>query len=61
MGTLKFIFIFLAAFVVIVSADLPQLDEYWKRREDEAKDNIVEAYRPDPFKVTDQFNDKVNQ
>lgn len=61
METLKFLLIFLAAFVVIVHADLPHFDEYWNVRAVEAKQNTIEAYHPDPFNVTNKFNYLVNQ
>ncbi|XP_021664948.1 probable pectate lyase 19 [Hevea brasiliensis] len=61
METLKFLFLFFAALTVIVHANIAELDEYWKQRADEAKENTLQAYRPDPFNVTNQLNYQVNK
>ncbi|XP_012091936.1 pectate lyase [Jatropha curcas] len=49
------------SFAVLVHANLPQFDSYWKQRAEKAKKNTLEAYRPDPFNVTNEMNSQVGR
>ncbi|KAF7838422.1 pectate lyase-like [Senna tora] len=42
-----------------VRGNIGDFDEHWKQRSNEAKQAAQDAYRPDPYNVTQQFNSHV--
>ncbi|WCJ20419.1 Pectin lyase-like superfamily protein [Euphorbia peplus] len=43
------------------AVDIPDLDDYWKQKADQARTAAFNSYSPDPLNVTNSFNVKVNQ
>lgn len=48
-------------FTYTVSAHIGELDEVWKERAKEAEQRTVHYYEPEPLKVTDSFNARVDK
>ncbi|XP_041004880.1 pectate lyase-like [Juglans microcarpa x Juglans regia] len=53
-------FVSLAVLIPSLQANIGEFDEFWQKREVEAKKASLEAYQPNPEMVTEQFNSKVN-
>lgn len=59
-----FLFSFFVSFAVLVPtlhANIAEFDGYWKQRANQAQKAAQEAYQPEPFNVTNQFNSHVNE
>ncbi|CAN6442333.1 unnamed protein product [Victoria cruziana] len=44
-----------------VDAHIAHHDEYWTKRAEEARQSAFDSYHPDPFNVTDHFNQAVHE
>ena len=59
---LFFFFLSFAAIIANAETDQPQeLDEYWKKRAEQAENYTMESYEPNPERVTDEFNAQVGE
>ncbi|GAB2280312.1 Probable pectate lyase P59 [Dionaea muscipula] len=56
-----YLFMAFAMIVPILHAHIGEYDEYWMKREAEAKTRIQQAYHPEPFNVTNHFNFHVHE
>lgn len=54
-------FVSFAVFVPTLHASIGDFDEYWKNRAEQAHQDALKAFNPDPLNVTNQFNLHVNQ
>lgn len=50
-----------ASIIPILNADIGYYDEVWKKRAEEAKKNMMDAYVANPLEVTTEFNNQTNE
>ncbi|GAB4839956.1 hypothetical protein Ancab_020666 [Ancistrocladus abbreviatus] len=64
MTLIRILGLFLVSFALIIpnlNAHIAEFDEQWQKRELEARRKIQEAYRPDPYNVTNHLNHQVHE
>ncbi|GAB4839959.1 hypothetical protein Ancab_020669 [Ancistrocladus abbreviatus] len=57
---LGFFLAFLAVIFPAIHAFIAEYDDHWQSREAEAKRKVQEAYHPEPYNVTNHFNNHVH-
>lgn len=41
-----------------IRANFSELDEYWSKRADEAREFTLQSYHSDPYEVVDHFHER---
>ncbi|XP_010453638.1 PREDICTED: probable pectate lyase 19 [Camelina sativa] len=56
---LKLMFMFcIAGLIPTIRGNISELDEYWSRRADEAREFTLQAYHSDPYEIVDHFHER---
>lgn len=60
-GLLSFLLLLTRTSIAVNGADVGEYDEWWKKRESEARAKALEAFHPEPFSVINHLNYHVHK